>query len=104
MTVDVEFSYGDVEALNVSNGDYGKILCSGRCRLLGWSVVESSGAAVASVEFASGQTIAGIGTMAAGKDSNVTLPHLGAECPQGVIIAGVTGAFYGCVYLSRYIA
>lgn len=101
--IDVQVTLGGVMAYNVDQSMTSAPIVSAPCRLLGWSLVETSGAAAAAVEFHSAQTRVGEATMAASTADTEGMPNPGVECPQGISLTAVSGAFKGCVYVAIYL-
>lgn len=96
VTIDIE--YGTARATVVNSAFVVGLVISGPCRLLGWSIRETTGAALASAEITSGEQVIGeIGAPSGGTDSH-TVPKNGVYCPGGVTITSVAGAWTGCLY------
>lgn len=96
--IDVTVSFGDIQALNVPGTSADEVLVSGPCWLVGWSMIESTGAAVAQFALKSGQTFSGGASLAIGGSDNSVIAPEGVYMPQGMLLHIYAGTVFGCVY------
>lgn len=99
-SMDIDVTIGEVEAIQVGNLLGNINLVSGNVVLYGWSIRETSGAAVASVDIASGSPLVASIGMSAGSGSVEWFGPLGVACPGGVQIIANAGSWTGAVYLA----
>lgn len=100
--LEIEVEWDHVTTVNVTQASNGQSLVNGPARLAGWSVRETTGAAVAFMELSSGQSIIGEASMPAGQNDSHYTGSGGVYCPQGVTVSAIGGSFTGCVYLQIY--
>lgn len=96
VTIDIE--YGTARATVVNSAFVVGLIVAGPCRLLGWAIRETTGAAIASAEITSGQQVVGEVGVPAGQNDVHTMPKNGVYCPGGITITSVAGAWTGCIY------
>lgn len=98
VTLDIEF--GVAQAFVIDSVFVTGLIVAGPCRLLGWSVRETSGAAAFQAQLTSGsKTIAEIGS-ASGLTDTKSVPLNGVRCPSGISVAGISGAWSGAVWVA----
>ena len=91
--LDIEFGVARAEVVN-SAFVVGTIV-TGACRLLGWSVRETTGASGFSAELTSGNQVIGEIAAGSGQADSHTMPLNGVYCPGGITITTETGAYTG---------
>lgn len=100
MAIEIDVEIGPVRAIAISALLNGTQLVGGRVALRGWSIRETSGAAIASAEFSSGaQVVAEAGAPTGGTDSHVT-PANGVLCPSGLTMTFSAGQWFGALWVS----
>lgn len=97
-TLDIDVSFGDVQVLNIPGTGADVPLVPGPCWLVGWSMIEATGAATAQFAFKTGQTFAGGASLAAGGSDSHNIGSEGAYIPQGLLLHVYAGQVFGCVY------
>lgn len=97
-TLDIDVSWGDVLVINIPGTSTDESLVSGPCWLVGWSMIEATGAAPAQFAFKSGQTFAGGASLGNGGSDTHTIHSDGAYMPQGILLHLYAGEVFGCAY------
>lgn len=100
--LDIDISVGSVRALPVGVTTADLTLLQGVGVLYGWSLRETTGAAVATVEIRDGdQPLGEIGLVASGVNS-AWLGPMGVRIANSVILHVVAGSVTGAVYAGFY--
>ena len=98
--VNIDIEFGVARAYVIDSVFVTGLIVAGPCRLVGWSVRETSGVAAFQAQLTSGSaTIAEIGS-ASGLTDTKTAPMSGIRCPSGISVTGVSGAWTGCIYVA----
>jgi hypothetical protein len=96
VTIDVDL--GPVKACAVSSVLGLVLVIPAGVILKGWSLRETTGAAIASAEFSSGNQVVGESGMPSGLTDTKTMPTNGTMCGAGVSVSASVGAWTGCIY------
>jgi hypothetical protein len=96
LSIDVEV--GPVRASAVSSALGLNVAIAGGVILKGWSLRETTGAALASAEFSSGSQVVGESGMPSGLADTKVMPGNGTLCASGISITASVGAWTGCLY------
>lgn len=102
MALDVEISVGANQAVSVPVTAANTLISSSPCVLLGWSLAEATGAAVASVEFVTGGNPVGESRLAAGASDTHSIAGGGIYIRSGLTMNVLAGSVKGAVYISLF--
>ena len=104
--MDVEIGHGEVTfPVPIPVTTVSQVLISGAVGLVGWSLRETTGAAVATVEFvdggSAGGTIIGEVSLAAGASDTEPVSDKGVLARQGIYMRVIAGSVTGAIYVRR---
>lgn len=99
--IDVDISVGRVFPVSVPTVTTQQIIISGRAKLIGWSLRETTGAAIATVEFQSGGNPIAEAALAAGGSATNTLGQHGVIISQNITLVVLAGSVTGAVYITN---
>lgn len=98
--VNIDIEFGVARPYVIDSAFVTGLIVAGPCRLVGWSVRETTGAAAFQAQLTSGSiTVAELGA-ASGLVDTKNAPMSGIRCPGGVSVAGISGAWTGCIYVA----
>lgn len=99
-SVDIEIAVGDLTVISIPATNAGGHLVAGPVHLAGWSLRETTGAAVAEAEFTSGGNPVGESSMTAGGSDSKWFGRPGLAVPSDVTLSVVAGSLKGAVYVT----
>jgi hypothetical protein len=99
MSIEVEITVSHVSVISIPATAATEVLCAGRCRLAGWSLRESTGAATATVEFTSGGNPVGELQLGDGESDTQYMGDTSIHMPSDLTLNVIAGSVVGAVYL-----
>jgi hypothetical protein len=100
--IDIEISAGPIRAIPVLTTVTGGIVLGGESWLAGWSLMETTGAAVASATITTGGNVVGVVSLLAGGSQTATLPDLGIYMREDITLNVLAGSMRGAIYAKYY--
>lgn len=98
--LEVDINIGGVIPVPIVNVANGAQVIGENVVLFGWTLIETSGAAPATVTLKTGDTVAGYANLAQGVSDTKWFGSQGIWCKTGIQIGAVTGALSGTLYLA----
>jgi hypothetical protein len=97
--VNVDIDFGRAIAVSVPTTTTFQHIASSPCWLVGWSLRETTGAAVAEVEFTSGGNPIGESSVASGGSDTHTFSGANIEVSSDITLTVISGSVRGSVYV-----
>lgn len=99
-SVDIEIAVGELTVISVPATNAGGQIVAGPVHLAGWSLRETTGAAVAEVEFTSGGNPVGESSMTAGGSDSRWFGMPGLAVSSDITLSVAAGSVKGAVYVT----